>query len=419
MIWQIVKKQLTVFGRNPQQLLLLLGLPILLIVILSISLSGFIAGEAVRLEAKVALIEAESEEEQIEQLVGEIQASQLTKTQKGEIIEVVIQTPIIAPLEDVLRKMGDIIQLEKVASAEEATILNDDSYTAMIKVPKQFTADTLRAALLMEGNPGKLEITLNEGSELSAQIVMDVVTIYQNQLTMLAEAGKAGIDAQRFIGLEEEIAGEVVEQEQVRSISSKQYYTIGMAVMNVLYIATAVGSFAFVEKESHVFDRIVLANLSPWTYLSGIFISTVIFSLFQLSIVLAFSWIVFDVTWSNRVGLFMVTTFLACAVGGLAVLLTAVSYRVESEYIINFFSVVLIGFLALIGGSFFPIGDLSKMIQKIGDFTPNGAGMMAYLGLLRGENIAMIMPQIFVLCIFTISFLVVAVIFFPKRGRST
>ena len=57
MIWEIIKKQGIVFMRNKQQLFLLLMLPIILISILSASLSGFISGDTVEIEAKVALIE--------------------------------------------------------------------------------------------------------------------------------------------------------------------------------------------------------------------------------------------------------------------------------------------------------------------------------------------------------------------------
>lgn len=420
MIWQTIKKQFLIFGRNRQQLLLLFALPVLLIVILSVSLSSFMAGERVQLQTKVALIEEESEAEQIAQLVGEIQAiNNLEETQKREIVEGVKQTLIIAPLEEVLEKTGEAIQLDKVHATDEAAILNDDTYTAIIKVPKQFTADTLRAAFLAEGNPGKLTITLNESSELSAQIVTDVVTSFQNQLTILIEAGKVGIDTQTLLTAGKGMKGEVVEQESVRPISAKQYYTIGMAVMNVLYIATAVGSFAFVEKELHVFDRIMLANISPRVYLFGIFISTMIFSLFQLFFVFGFSWIFFGVTWPDLVAFIMVTIGLASAVGGLAVFMTAVSYRTNSEFIINFISTVLVAFLALIGGSFFPIGELSSILQKLGNFTPNGAGMVAYISLLRGENIATILPYLLGLCLFTISMLIVAILFFPKRGSSS
>src|SRR5690625_757547 len=75
MIWEIVKKQYRVFTRDWLQLLLLIGLPILLIIILSISLSGFISGSTIDMEANVGFIEHTSEEKQMEQFIEEIEHS--------------------------------------------------------------------------------------------------------------------------------------------------------------------------------------------------------------------------------------------------------------------------------------------------------------------------------------------------------
>ena len=113
----------------------------------------------------------------------------------------------------------------------------------------------------------------------------------------------------------------------------------------------------------------------------------------------------------------IVTIFLSMAVGGLSTLLTAISYRMNSESVINFFSTILIAFLALLGGSFFPIGEISNVIQWVGDFTPNGASMSAYLALLRGDEFIQIIPHLSFLLIFTAILLLVAVFSFPKRGQ--
>src|SRR5690625_6218935 len=44
-------------------------------------------------------------------------------------------------------------------------------------------------------------------------------------------------------------------------VDAKEYYTIGMAVMNVLFIASTIGSYAYREKRTHVFNRIIVADI--------------------------------------------------------------------------------------------------------------------------------------------------------------
>lgn len=229
-------------------------------------------------------------------------------------------------------------------------------------------------------------------------------------------AEKNGVDIDVLKqSLETEI-GKIETVNQSEKISSKEYYTVGMAVMNTLFIAGAVGSFAFMEKQLQVFNRIILSDMSRWSYFIGVFLSGTIFSLFQLFILFGFSWIVYGITW-DILSWLVVTVFLALSVGGLSVLLAAISYRSNSETVINMFSTMIVSILALLGGSFFPIGDYSSFIQTLGDFTPNGAAMTSYLSLLRGESVTQLTEQLFRLMLFTVVLLLAAIASFPKRGQ--
>src|SRR5699024_10603768 len=136
-----------------------------------------------------------------------------------------------------------------------------------------------------------------------------------------------------------------------------------------------------------------------------------------LLIIFLVSRVLFNVTWENLGGFFLVTLALSFAVGGISVLLTAINYRLSSEIATNLFQTIIISIFAFLGGSFFPIGDLSEYIQFIGNFTPNGASFSAYLVMLRGNDIASIMNYIFYLLGFTFVLLIIAVISFPKRSR--
>ena len=72
MIWQIVKKQGLLLWRNPQQLLLLIGLPIILIAILGTALSSMMDGQDPDIQVKVAFIEHEDEKQQVDRFMRDL-----------------------------------------------------------------------------------------------------------------------------------------------------------------------------------------------------------------------------------------------------------------------------------------------------------------------------------------------------------
>ncbi|WP_106498178.1 ABC transporter permease [Lentibacillus sp. Marseille-P4043] len=420
MIWSIIKKQGLILLRNPQQLLLLIGLPIILIAILGASLSSFMNGESVSIDAKIALIEQGDSHKQVKQFLYEIEQSSLPEEQISQIRQRAEQVNPVQSLKDVFEseELRDVIQIKTAKSSEKEEILHDDSYAAVIEVPDNFTYDTLHSIFGGEDVNSTLEVYQNEGNTIGSNAVKNIIQQYQEQLTLLTFAGKNGVNPETLQVDAKIIKGETATLHQKEAISSKEYYAVGMAVMNVLYLASTIGSFAFLERKKHVFNRIILAGVSRWTYFIGIFISGVIFSFVHLVIIFGFCWLFYDVVWSNVAGFILITLSLAFAVGGLSVLLTAISFRMKSEVITNFFSNILVAVFAFLGGSFFPIGDLSKTIQFLGNLTPNGASMTAYLSILHGDEVAVILHYLLFLVFFAIAFIVIAVLSFPKRGQT-
>lgn len=421
MIWQIVKKIGLTLLRNPTQLFLLLGLPIILIAILGAALGNVMNGEESTLHAKVAVVEHSDEGEQINQFVNNLKNSGQPQERVKAISKAAKQImPVKTVKESVFGSEGlkEIVKLENIKPSEREKVLNDDSFTAVIEVPENFTYDTLRNYFGMRDAQPSLQVFQNEGEQLGTSIIFDVLQQFQEQLSLSSFVSQKGISMEAIQVDTEAISGEIKTINQQQSVTAQNYYTIGMAVMNVLFIVSTIGSYAFLEKKIHVFDRVILADVSRWVYFTGVFIAGTIFGFLHLLIVFGASWILFGVTWPNIPAFLLVTFGLAISVGGLAVLLTAASYRLNSELITNFFSSFIITIIAFLGGSFFPIGELSKTIQVIGNFTPNGAGMTAYLNVLRGNDISIILEHVTFLGAFAVTLIIVAALSFPKRGQT-
>ena len=415
MLWEMIKKQALIFIRNPQQLFLLILLPVLLIVILSVSLSSFMDGDTLKIEAKIALIHDGDEKEQIDQFTEKIESMQMPDENKQAIISSAKQLPLITLLRETFQAIDSMEIVELPRDEKQAAIKNDE-YTVVIDIPENFLLDSYEALFFDEGNRKTIKMYENKGKQFGVTAVKSILEHFEQQLTMTVFLTKENIDVHTIRETFDEKLGKIGTVGKSKKIGSKEYYTIGMAVMNTLFIASAVGSLAYMEKQSHVFNRIILSNMSRWSYFIGIFISGTIFSLLQLLVIFSFSWLVYDVTW-NIQSLLIVTLCLAFSVGGVSVLLAAISYRVNSEAAINFFSTTIVALFALLGGSFFPIGDYSNFFQVIGDFTPNGAAMTTYLSVLRGDNIVDSSFRLIYLLCFTAMMIIIAVISFPKRGQ--
>src|SRR5690606_1928946 len=316
----------------------------------------------------IAILEREDEGRQLERFLEDMKKMGLPE-ETIQYFEQEIDT--IAPIrllkENVFgsEELQDMFQIEEVNLSDKEKILNDDGYTMLLEVPENFTYDTLRTMVLGEKREAELIIYENDQQQIAAGILKNVLGQFQEKLTKETFLQQNQLDSGLVLANNENLANEIIPIEEKNPINAKKYYTVGMATMNVLFIASVIGSFAFLEKKTQVFDRIILANVSRWLYFVGILISSALFAFLQLLIIYGFSWIVFDVAFPDAYAFFMTTGIYALAVGGIAVLLTAISYRLESETLTNFFSGVIVTIMAFIGGSFFPIGDSSEIIQQL------------------------------------------------------
>ncbi|MBE4909232.1 ABC-2 transporter permease [Bacillus luteolus] len=416
MIIPFIKKDLVVLLRNPQELMVLLLMPLLLITILGFALGGVMGKDAPPISAKVAFIDHSDETKDIEAFMEKVKAKSLPVEAVESLSQGADQLkPIQILVNEVFgnKELKEIVQLEKINQDQIDAVLNDESYAAVIEIPENFTLDILSSVLLEE--PASTSITLykNEGKVISTNIVEDVLLHFQKQLSTMTVIGKAGILLE---AVDSKAFGAVETVSKRDPINSVQYYTVGMSVMFIMFIASNSSSFAYREKQLHVFNRIILSNTSRWSYLTGVFFSVMLIAFIQQIILYGVTSLVFDVVWEDILGFIVVNLSLCFAIGGLATLLTSLNFRINSEAVSSFFGNVMVAIFAFLGGSFTPIGDSSSVIGFLGNLTPNGAGMSSLLQLLQGAELSSIYNHILFLLVFGLIMMTVAVVSFPKRG---
>jgi len=419
MIWQMIKKQLLIFLRRPSQLQLLVGMPILFIGILGFALGGFISGDSTSsIKMDVALIEHGNETEQIEQFIHDAKESGMTSEEVDNIQKNAAQFAPVGLLEkEVFNKMEDVLQVDRINPSQKAKTLTEDDYTVVMEIPEQFTYDTLEH-IFMDAKKVRpsIQIYKNEGSRLYTAAFVDILEEFQKQVTLMSFVNAHGM-SQDVLNIDTDAIVEEVETTQFgKPVSSIEYYTIGMAMAYVLFVATLTGFWAYYEKKVHVFNRVITGNISRWIYLLGVFLAGTLIAFIHLMVVYGIALLLYGVVLPDILAMLFVTWAVSLAVGGLAAMLAAISYRMDSQVIINLFASFVIYILAFVGGSFFPVGDYSDIIRLIGDATPNGAGMSAYLTIMRGGHIGDVIPLVMSPILFGGIMLLAAFACFPKRG---
>ncbi|MEK3889536.1 ABC transporter permease [Bacillus sp. FSL K6-3431] len=413
-----IKKELLLFVRNPQELLVLLGMPLLLITILGFALGSVLDGDQQPVKGKVALILHTSEAEDFADFKEKIAEMPLPDEARDHLYE---QTESLLPI-TMLKKeifgqkeLQSIIMLEEQPVSQLQEIKNDGRYSAIIEVPAHFTIQMLESLFMEEKVVPALTVYSNEGKELSAAIVEDIVAIFQERYSVWGALGREGLLGDEIPVMTADVDG-AVETLTKKEISAFSYYAVGMSVMFVLFIASSVSSLSFMEKKWNVFDRILLANVPRWSYVASVFFSAKVIAFLQLMILYAGSAVFYGVRWPNIAGFLCVTLSLCSAVGGIAVLLMAINSRLNSEAASKLFMSGFVAVIAFIGGSFTPVGNMSEWMEKIGQLTPNGAAMSAYLELLRGGTIASVADRILVLLLLAGVLSVVTWLIFPRKG---
>ncbi len=418
MIVEIIKKQALLFLRNPFQLLLLIGLPIILITILGTALGSWMNGDVVEIDFKLAVIENEAESEQMDRFMNELEKRNFPKEDLADMKAAAASVQPIKTLLEVLQgeELREMITIENVEADDFSELAANDEHAVVLEVPSNFSYDILSELFLNEDVHPELTIYHKDGSEIAGNIISQIVTAFQEEYTIGSFLGEKGMNAEQMAEMAAGFTQERAAINQNNPVSAKAYYTIGMVVMNVLFMASAIANSAFQEKELYIFDRIILADISRWTYFIGILLSGTIFAVIQSAFVFAFAYFAFGVEWPDLTAFFSITAFFTIAVGALGVLLTAISYRINSEQITSFFSGVIVVIFSFLGGSFFPVGESSSVMQKLGDFTPNGAAMSAYLSISRGESLLDNLDHLIFICCFAVIAIIIAVLSFPKRG---
>ncbi|MGD6834385.1 ABC transporter permease [Sutcliffiella halmapala] len=420
MLLAFIKKDLLHLLRDKKEVLILVAMPFILITILGFALGG-VTNQETKLDIAVAVVDQGDVAEDL-QLLGEWMTGQnIPEAAQMQIKEAAKQSSLPEILVDKVMKeeLTELLSVTKEKSLSET--LEKEKYAAVLSFPKNYRYEMWKRQFFdaEEEANREFELFLNEERGLEANVISDLIENFTSQMRLFTALNK---DAQMsgqippdFATFAEEIQGEKVTLDGKEPIGSFDYFAVGMSVMFALYVVSFVAGYAYHEKRTFVYDRILLANAPPWLYGASKWISAVLVVFFQLCVLFGLSALLYKVYWPNVAHFLLITLLFSCVIGSFAVLITALNYRFETERISTMFSGFLVSILAFLGGSFIPWHDVSEVMWKIGSYTPNGAALQGYLQAMQGATLGDLMNPLLTLGVTAVLLLVLAVSLFPKR----
>ncbi|WP_188207505.1 ABC transporter permease [Alkalibacillus aidingensis] len=418
-----LKKDVLILIRDRTELLVLLLMPFVLTAILGFALGGVMSEEGFS-ELKVAIVQEDDTEAGVQQFIDDVNSAAFPDEAKVGMTEAAESFQPFSIIEEALFSddLEGVVKVSYLAEDEALEAVQDEEILAIIKVPEDFTYQALQKMILDEGEGSELIIQSSDHSALAVDIVDDIISTLVDQINLETAIAQVGGE-EAITSTEEELSihdlGGVESVTDQEPLSMLQYYTFGMAVMFALYVASTMGSKAYIENYQHVFDRILLSGRSRNLYLSGKWVSTIVLVVMQIFILLVASSLVFQAfqlnNWAYWGGIGLISLVYALTIGSLGTLLVAMAMRTKSNAIPNVFAFGIVSVFAFLGGSFAPMFQLPDVINQMGLWVPNGVAMNAYLQWTQGLGLSAIGPLLVRLLVMAIVIFSMSLFIFPKR----
>ncbi|USK42332.1 ABC transporter permease [Cytobacillus oceanisediminis] len=417
-----IKKDLLVFWRDRKEILMALLLPILIIVILNFAFSGLFKDEKA-MQIDISVVQEDNVKKGKEQFAAAVEAKGLSSEEKSVLLAEADKLDPVKLIHDFLNSsdLKEWVTVKDFSEQEAAEQVKNGELDAIIKIPEGFTLELLSGVLLGETSQGSVTILAEEESA-EVSTLQEVVHTFINTVNTQFVLGSQGVQSMAEPILPKG-GKEVVEGDDgADAYTISQYFTIAIGTLFALFMAQTVSLKTMTEKREQVFNRILLTNSHPLSFLIGKTVSAFILAILQFAITLTVVQLLLNVfpdkSFTFWAGLMVVLSAFALTVGGLSALFTALTLHLSDTNAASGISTLVIMGFGVLGGSFFPLEGLPDPIQKIGEWTPNGLTQTALIEWVQYSHFNdLLFPIIFLMGVFIICF-AISVSIFPKRGRS-
>ncbi len=197
----------------------------------------------------------------------------------------------------------------------------------------------------------------------------------------------------------------VLGRKQDNSIIS--FYAAAIAVMFLLFAASAVAGTLLDEVDSGTLERVLSSRLGMTGLMTGKWIYITLLGMLQITVMFVYGMVVFRLDLLHHLPGFAVMTFFTAATTAAFGLLLASLCRTRAQ--LAGISTLVILVMSALGGSMFPRFLMTPGMQKAGLLTFNAWALDGYVKVFwREAPLTALLPQVGMLAAFMVVFLAVA-----------
>ncbi|MBP1926185.1 ABC-2 type transport system permease protein [Sedimentibacter acidaminivorans] len=443
-IISIIIKDLKIILSDKKALAIMIVMPIVLTTILSMALKGsFISGEDNNIKTvNIAIVKLYDENMDSQMFKTALNNNIISQGMGDKTLKELIDSgnsinPEEMIFEDFLnsKEVSEIInyRLEKEEKAME--LLNNGEVSAVLLFPDKFIYDMKINLLTPFRNNVEIKVITHPDRNIDGQIVKSVIEAYSNAMSSIIIGKNVIIESvmannisydsisnmedtmEKMNKLIKDINVNIdnVVVEGKKNISSADYYAVAMMTMFILFAAGQGGRMLLEEKDNLTYQRMIVAGTSSLGILCGKLITIFLIAIFQIVTMIIFSHYALKVQWGNLNSVILISLSAAFSVAGLGTFIGAISYKAGNYKIANIFESAIIQCMALLGGSFFPIEVLPKIMQNLSFLSINGIALRSYLKVLIGSGTKDVINNIFILNIIGLLFSILAIIVLNRK----
>ncbi|WP_165861178.1 ABC transporter permease [Paenibacillus paeoniae] len=422
-----LKKDMLVFWRDRNELLVVLLVPIVLSVILGYALSSWIEAGPSDRSASIALVIEDNEEEAFAEFRNVIMGFDREDSWRANVLEDAEVYRVIEGLRMTFAsdEVKEWVEVAETTGNQAVTMLQEKEVTAILTIPRGFTLQALERAWLQEGNGGTIMISALEHS-LKLDLVTGVVDRYMREANVGMGLRYVLQDMPGQHQLEEGMKlqpkGGMELLDSVKPITSFQYFSLSMGMIFTVLISATIAFHASGEKRERVIERIRLSGNNPFYYLGGKFAASFMIAFLQLTSVLTACHFALGLFYGRSVafwgGLAIIVIVFSFMVAGLAVFFTSVMFRMKNIDAANALFNLLLIIIGVIGGGFVPLYVLPEWLRSIGEWTPNGHALTMALQWIQYEDGGQLASKLLLLMVYAILLAALSAWIYPRRGRA-
>lgn len=197
--------------------------------------------------------------------------------------------------------------------------------------------------------------------------------------------------------------------------TAAQQYIPGFTVAFLFFIAATIAQYIFMERDRGTLRRLLTSPVSRSSILIGKLLPTVVIGFVQVVVIFAVGYFAFGMSLGNPAALLLITTLAVAAANGFGLMITSLS---KTQAQATGMATLLVFTLATVAGCYVPLSFMPAFMQSIALATPQGWAMQAYQSIImKGADIAQVLPAVGALGAFTIVFFAIGLFAFKFEER--